>query len=225
MSLLLVGICFGASSSSSSSDTADILSPLPAGWSSRSEGLCNGHPHVPFPSSCTILPTYTGQCAWNYTTSAYVPGGFAAAKCAEWDACKAVTCGPSSSGGAVNWCWARSEFTSTCSVPGYVSIAPFPPPPPPPPPFRLPASLADSMVLQQAPKRAVLWGWSSPMATVTATVTATVRASARTATVAAVTAATASTPLAAAAAPIACSAVANASGVWRLLLPPVSAPS
>lgn len=214
MSLLLVGICFGASSSSSSSDTADILSPLPAGWSSRSEGLCNGHPHVPFPSSCTILPTYTGQCAWNYTTSAYVPGGFAAAKCAEctrrllclwvggWqhggarvslslsappffspffspqaindvvlaahahahaitlhvytgDACKAVTCGPSSSGGAVNWCWARSEFTSTCSVPGYVSIAPFPPPPPPPPPFRLPASLADSMVLQQAPKRAV----------------------------------------------------------------------
>ena len=70
-----------------------------------------------------------------------------------------------------------------------------------------------------------LWGWSSPMATVTATVTATVRASARTATVAAVTAATASTPLAAAAAPIACSAVANASGVWRLLLPPVSAPS
>ena len=172
------------------------LSPLPPGWSKKPTAICIGHPPASsWPNTCAEAPGFAGQCTWPYMRSGFAAGAYAAAQCTAWGGadCAAVTCGPAVAGGAIEWCWARSQFAATCSVPGYISFAPCASP------FRLPSIFGSHMVLQRAPKRAVLWGFATPASVVSADVV----------------------PVAPGGAMATATAVANASGVWTLKLPAV----
>jgi hypothetical protein len=161
------------------------VTPLPDGWTVRQQGLCGGS-IAPDGGRCSgvAAPGFSSaEAAWPFRHTGFSDAAFAADACKRsCEGCIAVTCGPAAApapGNVTAWCWARSQRTSFCTVPGYSSYSDFPSPPPPLPRFRLPSIFGDHMVLQRAtpaaaaatrPLAAALWGHAMPRSTVSVAV-------------------------------------------------------
>ena len=166
----LMSACACARGSAPRTDGTASPLRLPKGWLNISLGVCGGGSIAQGGPGCTLLPQFPLECAYPATRSGWPGlGSWAAHECTNWSRCKAITCGPISSAVsavAVEWCFARDQFASTCSVPGYFSLGPFAPPAA----FRLASIYGSHMVLQRAPASAVLWGYATAGSLVRASV-------------------------------------------------------